>query len=133
MNRWAANISGDWKPNPSDHCFNNNNASERSRHENFNSDMILRRLARFCNSKTSSAEHRAINKLVELGVVSPTAASTLVLKQLDGLSNTTFKVSQEDHQQLAKPLTFKWYKNTFSMFVNRELETEIICALAAKG
>lgn len=87
--------------------------------------MIYRLASRYCNFR-STVEQHAIDKFIKIGLVPSAAAATLEFKKLDGLSNTTFKVSEAKKQYLPTPVTFKLYKNTFSMFVNRDLEAEIV-------
>jgi hypothetical protein len=77
-------------------------------------------------TKPSDMQGLTIKKLNQIGILSSDTTGQVALKQMHGLSNTTFKVTHPDKGIMAKPLVFKWYKNTFPMFVNRALELEII-------
>lgn len=94
--------------------------------------MIFRVARRFA-AVGFNYEQKTLQKLVDIKLVSQAAVSSLKLEKLEGLSNTTFKISEGTAQALRKPITFKWYKNTFSMFVSRDLEIEIITKLAERG
>lgn len=68
------------------------------------------------------------DRLKHLGIIQPSDQPSLV--PMSGLSNLTFKVTCKS---LPQPIVFKWYKDTFNMFVNRQLETEIVTLEAKAG
>lgn len=68
------------------------------------------------------------DKLQQIGIVQPSEQLSMV--SMNGLSNLTYKVTSNE---LGRTVVFKWYKDTFNMFVNRKLETEIVKIEAAAG